>query len=283
MQIIRKKLSFAKGQQTAEVLYGACWHIGNPCSSEGAIEKFIERAVKQSWWHAGDLVEGITPSDKRSQASEHSDTLLSTMSVASGHLASASKTCWGLICGNHEYGGSGDIGSVAEKIAVDAKVPYLGMVVYFSVQCPKGDSLIFAAHGAGSMGFNSGLPERDQINRELKLRRILKPFQADVKCVAHYHRTIISPRVTHYKGTVQQGQFKRRACVENNEWCMACPSLFGNYGAESMGSYAEMKLYPPTDIGWLGIVFNRDGSVACIREYSSDGVIAQEVEERLVR
>jgi len=44
-----------------------------------------------------------------------------------------------------------------------------------------------------------------------------------------------------------------------------------------------MALYEPTDLGWLGIVFNRDGSIACVREYNSEGIITQEKVEEVLR
>lgn len=284
MQVLKKKLAFGKKKKIAEIIYGACWHLGNPSCSEEGVARFMEDAKKKAgWWHAGDATESIPKDDSRNQAGEHTETVLATSATAADYLSKSRGNCWGFICGNHEYGGSRNIGSIAEDIARRAKIPYLGMTTYFDIQCPKGSSLVFAAHGSGSMGFNSGFPERDRLNRELKLRRILKPFNADLKCIAHYHKTILARRLLQYQGTVENGLFKRRACVEVEEWCAACPSLFMNYHEESNGSYAEMKLYPPTDIGWIGIVYNRDGTIACLREYSAKGNITQEVEEQVVR
>lgn len=287
MQVRKQTLKFGRNK-TAEVIYGACWHIGNPSCDKQGIRKFLERAKKQYWWHAGDLVEAITSRDKRFNHEEHKVSIEKCKTEASGFMDHAKDTCWGLICGNHEWGASKD-GDIAEKIAVDGHVPYLGACCYFDVHCPNGRGMIFTAHGKGSMGNNCGIPERDDLNRRLKLRRTLNGFYGDAECngfikaVAHFHRTIIDPARFKMSATVEKGVFKRRACELREEWVVACPSLFRNYDDDSPVSYAEMALYSPTDLGWLGIVFNRDGSIACVREYSPKGNITQEVEEEVIR
>jgi len=282
------KLKFSKGKATSEIIYGACWHIGNPNADIDAVGVFIESARRQPWWHAGDVIEAIGPGDKRFQHSEHKDTMLNQIAIAGDTLAVASRTCLGLITGNHEWGASGRLGDIAEDIANRAKVPNLGACCFFDIVCPKGKAIIFAAHGKGSMGFNSGFPERDDVNRRMKLRRILDGFSCDAsatssaKCVAHYHRTIIDPARYKYAATVEGGKFKRRAVELRESWVMACPSLFGNYG-DGPTSYAEIALYPPTDLGWLGISFERSGRIACVREYTPNGNISQEIEEDVMR
>ena len=286
MQILQRKLEFGK-KKTAEVIYGACWHIGNPSTDNGGIKKFMERAKKQYWWLAGDIIEAITTTDKRFNHKEHTVSIETCKQQASSIIYPARNSCWGTICGNHEWGASRE-GDVAETIALNAHVPYLGACAYISVKCPNGKALIFTGHGKGSMGFNSGVPERDDVNRRLRLRRLLDGFKGEkdvsfAKCVAHYHRTIIDPARAMYGSTVESSEFKRRAITLREDWVMACPSLFRNYDDESPVSYAEMALYPPTDLGWLGIVFNRNGTIACVREYSPKGNITQEIVEDVIR
>lgn len=287
MRVYAKTIPFTKSQKTSEVIYGGCWHIGNPNSDKDAIGIFMDRAKRKPWWHVGDIVEAIGPGDKRFHHSEHKDTMLNSIAEAGDTINKARGTCWGTICGNHEWGASGAIGDVAEDIATRGRVPYLGACCYFDVRCPDGRALIFTAHGNGSMGFNSGVPERDAFNRRNKLRGRLRGFGGETgvplaKCVAHYHRTIIAPPTDVVAATVRAGEFKRRPEEHDADWVMACPSLFKNYD-DGPVSYAEMALYPPTDLGWLGIAFERSGKIACVREYDQDGALVREVERKLIR
>lgn len=262
--------------KTATIMYGSCWHLGNPSVHLGGVRKFMEEAKVKPWWHVGDMVESILPGDKRFSVAEHKDATLPTVKKASNYIKSAKEKCLGLIIGNHEWKLTAMLGDVSEDIANRADVKYLGGVVVFRFVCPDGECLVFSAHGRGSMGFNSGFPERDALNREIKLRRILDRFPGDVKCVGHYHRTIVAPPIDVARGTIVGERMKRRATPHKAEWCIAAPSMFLNYDIGTSVSYAEIALMPPTDLGWMEIVIERDGLPVAVREKNENGTTVNE-------
>lgn len=283
MEIRKHKLSFAKKKATTRIGYASCAHIGNPSVHEEGLHNQINRFKKIPWWHVGDLIESILPFDKRFSIKEHQFTTLENMTRAQQLVARAKATCMGLITGNHEVGGSRQIGDITEQIAANAGVPYLGMTAYLMLQCPKGECSVFTAHGKGSMGFNSGIYERDAVNRQNRLRRLLAPFEATLKAVGHYHRTIIAPEVLKNQGMVIGGEFKIRPQQVIEEWCVAAPSMFKTYTDGTMGSYAELAMYPPSGLGWIEVDVTRDGSIAAIHEINEDGDIVDTVEAKVVR
>jgi hypothetical protein len=286
MQVMKRKLKFKKGEATAEVMIGGCWHLGSGATDMEGVANFMEMTKRKAWWHTGDLVEAITPGDKRFQHGEHKQVLLDSIRNAKAILTEGRNSCWGTLMGNHEWAASGQIGDIAEDIALGAKVPYLGALSFFDIECPKGSSIAFTAHGKGSIGYNGPIPERNDVNRRIKLRQILDPFGGDdvfLKVVAHYHRTIMDSATMVYKGTVEDGEFKRRAVDHHHDWVAACPSLYKNFGDDGRVGYAEVALYPPTDLGWLGVLYNREAKPVCLREYSPKGNITREVEAKVLR
>ena len=284
MIVKEHKLRFTKRQTHQTIQYGSCFHIGNPNVHNDGMQVFMDRAKTRPWWHVGDMIESILPGDPRFSITEHKDATLTNIQSAVELLAQANKTCLGLAMGNHEWKASGKLGDITEDMANRAKIPNLGVTAFIDMIAPDGQCRVFTAHGRGSVGFNSGFPDRDKVNCEIKLRRLLSPFEADLKCIGHFHRTIIAPEVDKAKGIVEDGEFKRRPRRVVPEWCVACPSLFCNYeNGSTSASYAEIAMMPPTDLGWIEIDITRDGSVACIREIDETGETVDEVESSYVR
>jgi hypothetical protein len=284
MYINKVVLPFGKGRKTTRTAYSSCWHIGNPAIHWEGIAKFLQRAKKMPWWHVGDLLESIMPGDKRFNVNEHKATLLENIALGTNHVSKANKTCWGLIMGNHERKCSSLVGDISETIAHDSKVPYLGTVAALHVHAPKGESTILTAHGSGSVRRNSGIPERDDINMRINLRRKLDIFNGvHLKAVGHYHKTIVAPMTMRYRGRFTDSRMKRALEVADDSWCVAAPSMFLNYTHDSLtSSYAEAALYPPTDIGWIEIVWNIDGSIACIDSVNEKGKIVESFEPVII-
>jgi len=280
MYINKVILPFEKGKKTAKTMYGSCWHIGNPAIHWEGIAKFLQRAKKMPWWHVGDLLESIMPGDKRFNVNEHKATLLDNIKLASKHMGKASSTCWGLLMGNHERKCSNLVGDISETVANNAKVPYLGSVAALHVHAPKGEATILTAHGSGSIRGNSGIPERDDTNMRIKLRRKLDIFNGVLlKAVGHYHMTIVAPMTLRYRGRFTDERMKRGLEVADDSWCCACPSMFLNYTHDSLtSSYAEAALYPPTDIGWIEVIWNSDATIACINSINEKGQIVESYE-----
>lgn len=278
------QLRFTKRRKTEEIIYGACWHLGNPNIHSEGIAKFIERAQKQIWFHDGDLVEGILPFDKRFDVGEHEDSLLSSRDDAEMIVRKASKTCAGLIRGNHDDKASRIVGDIVESVANSAGVDYLGYIAYLNFMCDDCSVCrCLVGHGTGTMNYNSDVPERDEANRKQRLRRKYKRFEADVVAIAHYHRPIVSEPIDIMTGCVEDDELKLRPVTEQDKWIVACPSMFKNYGEGISLSYAEAMHLPPQPLGWMGIVIDSNGNVPAIREYDQDGALVQEYEKKVIR
>lgn len=269
---------------TETVLATSCWHFGNPSVSQEGISNFIQKAKKHKWIHHGDVIEGITKGDRRFSPDEHKMVLLDCMSQASTTLAKASKTCIGLIKGNHDETPSREIGDVAEYIALSAKVPYLSATAFIKFKGSKGSKTGFFAHGTGGSNSRTGDPERKLLNRQIWLRNLLSQFNADFGGIGHTHRFTVTPPCSEEKlcfGDIDN--VTREPVPIHKGWYYSAPSMFTTYDLHAdAGNYAEMAMYGATDIGWIEMVFNSDGNIACIREVYSTGKVKQEHYPRIV-
>ena len=288
MRVVDRTLKFSG--PTASVLYTACWHIGNNALCEEGIDTFLKKAQKSPWVHLGDICEAIMPSDPRFSIQEHDNPVLAQQEFAAKKMKTAKKNLWVLIPGNHDIKLSSKIGGVVPHILelmgyneVQKKEQFLTYSCFMRIHCPKGICETFLSHGGSTASYSSGEAERISINKKVRLRNILRRFSADVRGIAHMHNTIISPPVYMLKLLPVGKQVKRRPVAEKPGWCFACPSMFKTYDdTATHGNYAEAKLYNPTDIGWIEVVLNRDGTVKCIRQILEDGRIKQELEPTVV-
>ncbi len=283
MKRINHKLNFGK-KKVATVLSTSCWHYGNPSISTEGIGNFLKRAKNHAWIHHGDLVEGIMKNDSRYEAGAHKDTLLYTMSMASQEIRKAAGTCIGLIKGNHDDTPSKSVGDVAEKIAIDAGVPYLTATCFINFLAPKGKSTGFFAHGSGGSNPKAGDPERRQLNRQIWLRNQLSQFEADICGMGHTHRFTVTPPCAEEKLCWGDNNNVGRKPIQTRPtWYYTAPSMFTTYDLHADASnYAEMKLYGATDIGWIETDYEKDGSIPCVREVYSTGKVKQEWYPRVV-
>jgi hypothetical protein len=268
---------------TAKLLATSCWHYGNRSVSDEGIHRFLQVAKKHPWLHHGDIIEGIMRSDRRFSIEEHKDTVVTAMGYAIDSLGRAKKTCVGLLKGNHDETPSKEIGDVSEYIANSAGVPYRGGICWLDIRGQKGQSRGVFAHGSGGSNPYAGEPERRQLNREIWLRNRLQSFDVDIAGIGHVHRFITCPPCAEEKLSINAGDLKRLPVVTRPVWYYAAPSMFKTYSLHAdTTNYAEMKLYGATDIGWIEMVFDRDGKCACIREVYGSGKIKQERYPRIV-
>ena len=281
MQVLGHRLDFGKAKHVT-LMSASCWHYGNPSVHEEGINKFMAKAKKNPWIHHGDVIEGIIPGDRRCSQLEHKETILESMARAAGIMKRAAGTCMGLIIGNHEYAPSRVLGDVTEKIAMDAGIPYRGGVCYIDMLAEGGTCRGFFAHGTGSANFRTGELERKASNRQIKLRNILQPFSAPLGgdvvsslCgMGHMHRSIVTPQVLEERLQVIDGKTSRRPVMMHPTWYYACPSMFRTYPEDAaFTNYAEMSIYPATDLGWIETVIERSGNIACVREVYETGQI----------
>jgi len=279
MRYIRHKMN------AGEAIFGSCTHIGNPAMHEEGVAKFGEITRVKPWMHFGDLIESILPIDSRrySQEEHGNDPLFATMDRVNEIFGDSAPMCIGLLTGNHENGLSRIVGNVTKKLARGLGVPFLTMSCFCDFIFTKGKCRGFFTHGGTTFNYVAGEPERIRINRQIKLRNYLRRFEADIKGIGHAHRKVIAPQVMEEKLTIIDGKIKRRPIHVKESWCFAAPAMFKTYDTKhDHGNYGEMKNYDPTDIGWIGVLFEKDGKIACIRQYLETGKIKEEVEPMVI-
>ena len=277
------KLQFGK-KKISTVLSTSCWHYGNPSVSQEGIHNFIKKAKKHLWIHHGDVVEGITRSDRRFSQDEHKESLLYAAQQASATMSKASDTCIGLIKGNHDEAPSREMGDLAEHIAINGKVPFLSATCYLKFIAPKGKATGFFAHGTGSSNPRSGDPERKQINRQIWLRNQMSQFEADICGMGHTHRFTVTPPCSEEKLCWgDKDNVGRKPIKVKPTWYYTAPSMFTTYDLHAdTSNYAEMALYGATDIGWIETDFDETADIKCIREVYSTGETKQAWYPRIV-
>lgn len=271
-------LKFTKRQVSTKLAVTACWHVGNPNCKEETIERLMEKCneEKMPWIHLGDIIEAISPTDPRFHCETHEKSILAQTAEAASYVARAKKHLIGMILGNHEEKIDRVIGSTVQDIlsrvfhsSPKAGSLNLGGMAYIDFICPEGTARGLFSHSRFSSGIGRSTYEpyeTTQKKKQDKIRNLLKYWTADFKCVAHGHTEIIAPPVTRPTLAVVDGKSEMVEVVERPEWCAMCPSMFGNYDVSGRyPSYAEMAMYPPTDIGWLEVVLDRTGKVQEIK------------------
>ncbi len=290
MRIVERNLEFGKSK-TANVNFTACWHIGHQAMHEEGLDLMLKgfKKKKEPWVQMGDVIEAIMPYDPRFAVDEHKVTLNNEIECATDKVSMAAETCWGILVGNHEAKASRQVGDITETICNGVKrgtgvqIEHLSNTCFMDIVCPDGSSKGFFAHGAMTANYRSGDAGKIEENRKTKLRNYLRKFEADLKGIAHGHREIIAEPMDEEKLGVRGDKSKRRPVAVIEPWCFAAPSMFKVYDeGASMGNYAEMQLYDPTDLGWIQVVYERDGYIPCIRLMLEDGSVKKEIVPRIV-
>jgi len=277
-------LEFGK-KKTTRIAATSCWHIGFKAIHEAGIHYMLKRFRQKRipWWHLGDLVEGIHPDDPRFGLEQHQTTILQEMNLSVDWIKEAKKTCGGLIMGNHEWRLGNTIGNVTKQLADRAGVDYLGATCMMDVHCPDGAMKLFLKHTNIIMGGCSGEPERQALNRCIRLRARLKSFGGDLKLVGHGHQAVIAPPVFKKQLQTEGTKTKLRPTPCHGEWCAMAPAMYVNYSDDvDVVGYAEIYGYPPTDLGWIEAIIERDGTVAAVEHRMEDGKVALRVEPTVV-
>ena len=283
MKTMEYRVNFPAKAKKTTLMATSCWHYGNPAIHEEGVAKFLKKAKKYSWIHHGDVIEGITPYDKRFEKDAHEMSLMNSVQIAAGKIEEAQSSCIGLIKGNHESAPSKDIGDVSEDMAMRAGVTYLSATCFLRFICPDGDFTGFFCHGNGSANYRTGEPERKKVNKSVKLRQILQMFNADICGMGHLHTSIATAPCEEMKLSIDEDmQVKRRPFVTRPGWYYAAPSMFKTYnGMDS--NYAEEKIFPANSIGWIEYDVSRAGEILCIREVDENGKTIDETTKTTIR
>jgi len=282
MRIRHTSVKFKKGQSTQDVIFSSCWHIGNPACRERHIEELMRvcREDRIPWVMLGDIIEAIVPIDPRFHCETHQETILAQVESAAGYMAQGLESCIGLHVGNHEDKVSAKFGDVTSlclrtalrmangkmsKSSLDTKSSnlHLGGTAFTHLRCPDGTCTVFTGHSRLSVSSaGTSDPDRDRINRAIRLRRKLSPWQADIKVVGHGHINLIAPPVQFAQLKSLGDKTTQQSNKLRPEWCAMSASMFVNYdNNEDYPDYAELAMYPPTDIGYIRATINRKGQV----------------------
>ena len=281
------KIPFKRGELTAETFWTGCWHIGSPSHHEEGLETFIEqrKADKRLWTGMGDMGEFKGPRSRHFSGDTHKETILSQVDCIEERIRRIGKTCIGLAEGNHETSASkqSGVGNISRKIAQDCNVMFLTRAFRVTFECPRGQSCGFFAHPSRNLG-NSSLPDPEQreIAAKRALRRFLSPFDANIKGIFHWHRAVVCQPIYEHRMQADDGT-RRPSLVGDPQWCFSGQSLFKNYDESNDESgYGEAALFRPTELGWIGVVFNRDASIAAINAYNERGTVSRTWEPKIV-
>lgn len=282
---LSQKLAFKKNQKHIELLFGACWHIGQMSVDYDGIRTFIKKAKKNPWFHQGDLIEAIVPADsRRFNVEEHQITILDQIAYAEELMRPAASTCLGICTGNHENTLSKQFGNITRDIAKSLGVPFLGMCAFDRLVCPDGYCDVYVAHGSKGFGGNAGDIERIKLNRQIKLRNNNKKMIADIVAVSHAHTSVITAPSYKMRLGYTPDKVKLLPVAVEPVWYSACPSMFKTYvEGNDIGSYGELAQFEASDIGFHSAIIERDGSVPKMRQYGSDGKIIEEYTPNIIR
>ena len=89
MKTMEYRVNFPAKAKKTTVMATSCWHYGNPAIHEEGVAKFLKKAKKYSWIHHGDVIEGITPYDKRFEKDAHEMSLMNSVQIAAGKIEEA--------------------------------------------------------------------------------------------------------------------------------------------------------------------------------------------------
>jgi len=278
MNLRQVELKFKKNQKFATIGATSCWHIGNPQCREDKIVEMLQRWAKYKtpWINLGDTVDGIVPLDKRYHCETNELSALAQIQRVSELTKIAKKTMIGAIIGNHDDTLSKYLGCTIKHMLhgvydhSEAESKWLGASAMIDFKCPSGTCRGLFAHSKISAGGNTSDPDRDYLNKQIRIRRALQYFEADLKIVGHGHTSIVAPPVDMKKLSIVKGKEAMVNIPLRPEWCAMCPSMFASYGNKTYPSYAEMAMYSPQDIGYLEIDIDRSGKVVNIREMLVD-------------
>ena len=282
-QAKRVSLKFKAKSDVCTVVASGDWHMGAPTCSLDAIDCLQDNILSRGlqWIHLADIIDAVMPNDKRYDVEFARSTLLEQLNMAVERLAALSKSCIGMLEGNHESSPSKLVGSVSRQICKSAGVDFLTQTCFLEFVAPHGKCTTFASHYLPSITNNNDDPIVREAQKSSRLRKVLRNFEADLKLGAHIHQFLCHTPVSEDRLIVGvDGVVKKRPVDVHKGWAVVSPAMFITYGEES--NYAQARLCKPTDIGWAEIDFNRQGQVVEVRNMLGDGMCKRKYHSVLV-
>jgi hypothetical protein len=269
MKIVDYVLRFKGDSQT--LVQTGDWHDGNDSQDNDAIECVIDRIKSRSlpWVDMGDAIEAILPGDKRYTIVEKSSTMLDQINTAIIRRQPIAKTCIGTIESNHEAAASKLVGNITEQIAHESKITNLTQTCFLRLHCPKGICTMFLTHYIPSINNRNEDALVRKSAKASRLRKILRPFEADAKMAAHIHNFICHTPTSEDRLMVDDASvLKHRPVLVYPSWCVVSPSMVKTYGERG---YGQARLCDPSDIGWAEWTIRRDGKILQVANVLGDG------------
>jgi hypothetical protein len=267
----------------ATVIVTGDWHVGNDACRMDTIERMLDTGLP--WVHLGDAIEGIGPKDKRYSAASAGgmEAVMEQAQTVGKIIKRHAETFCGVCVGNHEDAVSKELGDITQIMlalgGVDIIKHHMGGVCYMRFTGPKGQC-VTAMFSHGSLTFcgrGTDEPDRDEEQRRIALRRYVRGFTGgcQMAILGHGHKQVIAPP-RQRKGVLglevdKDGSARTAISAIDLDgfWAAMTPSMFGAYDiSDKYPSYAEMKMYPPTDIGWLEVDMHGSGRIVAIRGVS---------------
>jgi len=234
------------------------------------------------WLHLADIAESIIPGDSRFSIEEHGEAVpVGMWDEAIAYLAPAVENCIGLLSGNHEAHLSKSIGNLSAFLARHAHVPYLTQTAMIQLCHGKDKVRWGAAHGHLAFTGRGTDDEREDLNRQKRLRRYASSvIDADIITLGHGHRKVIAPPVYKHKLTQHGLEALRRPVQITPGWVCMAPAMLKVYG--QCETYAEARLYQAADLGWLEFRVDTDCTIPWVRHYNENGKILEEVRPKVL-
>lgn len=253
------------------------WHLGAGNADIDGIERFLNKMKKKNmpWIHGGDLLEAILPKDRRFSVDEQPMSLRAAKAEALSLLKIASKTCIGIIEGNHEETVGKDTGSVTVELAAALGINPLASRSFVRF----GHTLAhFCHYQPGVTRSKVGPIERIQVNTTLSLRNAFRKIDAHVCGMGHIHRGLVSAPAFEQKFTCTKNrEIKEVYRSDDPKWVFSCPSMYKVYKKGPVSGYAEAMGVPPTTLGWMELHFNlEEPGLVKIDQYDQNGDLKYE-------
>jgi hypothetical protein len=229
--------------------------------------EWVSRGTNRRAVGVGDLLEGITPRDKRFEYGDHKLTVTEQCAIAKKRLYRIRRKILGLGRGNHETSikSHGDI--IKDVLCADLRVPYGTSSFKLLVHDSKTDKLMYKAfathYHSGSIGSTNPDPimrkasEQSQVKRKLSRERMADCI---LNMAAHFHKAIVvKPHQELY--LVDDGEKIKQRYVaeadptaeyidENLRWYGSIPGWIKKYLLGTDG-YVERTGYDPLPIGFI--------------------------------
>ena len=262
-----------------EIIHASDLHLGPlTCYKQGIRDmvNYVKQMPNTYLVFTGDACDAVTPSDKRYvHASMDREEWVMTPQQQADKVIELFDPIrdrillWGL--GNHEHAML-NIFDIAGYIADNLGVPWGGAEAKFTARFANGRVAhkFFFAHGYGSLPKGAKDPIQRKANRRASLKQKMIDTCTDAiyHGCGHFHQDVLAkPTVGDEilltddgKEIIQEARYFAKQNVDyippECRWYACSPGFLKTFTPTGIRaiSYSEMRMYPPTRLGWLRLV-----------------------------